>query len=159
VKLGNSGTPGRARATLRRYNYTYDANGNLASVTYPGIVTPAQYGYDATHLLTSQIDNRGNPAGSSTYYPDGKLKTVTDAVGNLTQSTYDVAHHTTTVTNPDGGITVTVTESYGMPLSVTDPLGRVTTHVYDANHNETSMTDPLGKTTHCRRSHHSLSCR
>jgi hypothetical protein len=33
---------------------------------HPGIATPAQYRYDATHLLTSQIDNRGNPAGSST---------------------------------------------------------------------------------------------
>jgi len=32
------------------YLYSYDANGNLANVTYPGVATPAQYQYDPTHL-------------------------------------------------------------------------------------------------------------
>lgn len=61
-----------------QYNYAYDGGGNLASVTYPGIVTPAQYGYSTDHLLTSETDSLGN-TGSSLYYPDGKLKSVTDA--------------------------------------------------------------------------------
>ena len=47
------------------YLYGYDAAGNLASVTYPEIATPAQYEYDATHLLTLERDNRGNVAGST----------------------------------------------------------------------------------------------
>ncbi len=129
------------------YLYTYNAAGELASVTYPGIATPAQYGYDATHLLTSEIDQRGNPAGTTTYYPDGKLKSVTDAVGNLTQYGYDLANRTTTVTNPDGGTVITVADAYGQPLSVIDPLARTTTNTYDANHNLLTTTDPLGKTT------------
>jgi YD repeat-containing protein len=102
--------------------YAYDANGNLATVTYPGIPTPTQYQYDATHLLTQETDRRGNLAGVSTYYADGKLKSVTDAVGNLTQYAYDMATNKTTVTNPDSGTVVTVADAYGMPLSVTDPL-------------------------------------
>jgi YD repeat-containing protein len=130
-----------------QYQYAYDASGNLASVTYPGITAPAQYQYDATHLLTQETDQRGNIAGSSIYYPDGRLKSVTDAVNNTTQYTYNTSTNTTTVTNPDGGTITTVADAYGKPLSVTDPLGRVTTNTYDANHNRLTMTDPLGKLT------------
>jgi YD repeat-containing protein len=43
----------------RNYLYGYDANGNLATVTFPGIATPAKYQYDATHLVTAEIDRRG----------------------------------------------------------------------------------------------------
>jgi len=130
-----------------QYQYAYDANGNLASVTYPSIATPAQYQYDSTHLLTQETDQRGNIAGSSTYYPDGKLQSVTDAVGNTTQYAYNLATNTTTVTNPDGGTVVTLADAYGDPLRTTDPLGRVTTNTYDANHNLLTKIDPLGETT------------
>ena len=130
-----------------QYQYAYDANGNLASVTYPSIVTPAQFQYDSTHLLTQETDRRGNIAGTTTYYADGKLQSITDAVGNTTQYAYSLTTNTTTVTNPDGGTVVTVADSYGDPLTVTDPLGRTTTNTYDANHNLLTSTDPLGKTT------------
>ena len=113
-----------------QFNYTYDTNGNLSTVAYPGIATAGQYQYDATHLLTQETDQRGNVAGTTTYYTDGKLKTVTDAVGNLTQFAYDTTARSTTVTNPDNGTVVTVTDTYGSPTSVTDPLNRVTTNVY-----------------------------
>src|SRR5437879_11566963 len=83
----------------KEYNYGYNGSGELSSVTYPSIVTPAQYAYDATHLLTSETDRRGNPSGASTYFADGKLKSVTDAVGNTTQYAYDIPNHTTTITN------------------------------------------------------------
>lgn len=33
-----------------KYQYGYDANGNLTSVTYPQIATPAQYKYGPTLL-------------------------------------------------------------------------------------------------------------
>src|SRR6266849_5040910 len=57
-----SGRITRITDTLgHQYNYSYDASGNLASVAYPGIAIPEQYTYDATHLLTSETDRRGNP--------------------------------------------------------------------------------------------------
>jgi len=132
-----------------QYNYAYDVNGNLASVTCPPVtppMQPTQYGYDPAHLLTSETDGNGHPAGSSLYYPDGKLQQVTDTVGNVTKFVYDVPNDKTTVTNPDGGTVVTVTDAYGMPLSVTDALNRVTKYSYDGNHNRISMTDPLDAT-------------
>jgi len=60
-----------------QYFYNYDTAGNLQSVQFP--TTPpssATYSYDATHLLTTEIDPRGNSA-SSAYYPDGRLPSVT----------------------------------------------------------------------------------
>ena len=130
-----------------QYLYAYDTSGNLVSVTYPSIATPAQYQYDGTHLLTKEIDQRGNTAGTSTYYANGTLQSVTDAVGNTTSYVYNTATNTTTTTNPDGGSVVTVMDAYGSPLSVTDPLGRTTTNSYDANHNLVTVSDPLGHVT------------
>ena len=129
----------------RNYLYGYDANGNLATVTFPGIATPAQYQYDPTHLVTAEIDRRGN-SNTSTYYADGRLQSITDAAGNTTQWAYDTTARTTTVTNADGGTIMTMADAYGYPLSVTDPLSRTTTYTYDANHDMLTRTDPLGNT-------------
>jgi RHS repeat-associated protein len=128
------------------YKYVYDANGNLSTVTFPSIATPTTYGYDPTHLLTSEQDPRGN-TGSTSYYPNGQVQSITDAAGQTTSYVYNVPANTTTVTNPDGGTVTTVTDAYGMPLTVTDPLGRVTTNTYDPKHNLLTSADPLGKTT------------
>jgi YD repeat-containing protein len=128
------------------YKYAYDATGNLSTVTLPSITQPTTYGYDPTHLLTSEKDPRGN-TGSTSYYPNGTLQSITDAAGQTTSYVYNVATNTTTVTHPDSGTVTTVADAYGMPLSVTDPLGRITTNTYDANHNLLTTTDPLGKTT------------
>src|SRR5258708_14666457 len=86
-----------------QYQYGYDANGNLSSVAYPSITNPAQYQYDPTHLLTQATDQRGNIAGSSTYYADGKLRALTDPVGNTTQVIYKTATNSKTMTNHDRG--------------------------------------------------------
>ena len=129
-----------------QYLYSYDGNGNLTTVTYPGIATPGAYGYDANHLLTQETDRRGNVISTNAYDPNGRIQTNTDALGNTWQYAYDLTTNTTTVTNPDGGTIVTVSDAYGKPLSVTDPLNRTTTYTYDAAHNELTKTDPLGKT-------------
>jgi RHS repeat-associated protein len=132
------------------YLYGYDANGNLASVTYPNVVppaTPTAYTYDPTHLITGGLDSRGNALPTTQYYPDGRLKSVTDALGQTTSYAYDLTTNTTTTTFPDGGVQTVQYDSYGMVLSTTDPLNHTTTNVYDANHDLISVTDPLGHTT------------
>ena len=154
------------------YSYSYDTNGNLASVTYPNSTTPRTYTYDANHLYRGGTDALGYPLPITQYYqstidssgecqgdcdPNGlqlnnRLKNVTDALGEITSYTYDLTTNTTTVTNPQdaNGNSSTETwvyDSYGMVLSHVDPLGNITSNAYDANHNLTSTTDPLSHTT------------
>jgi RHS repeat-associated protein len=132
---------------LNVYQYGYDAAGNLTSVTYPGVATPAQYTYDLTHLYTGGTDPRGKALPSTTYDTAGRLQTVTDAKNQTTSYAYTVATNTTAITYPDMGTATLVYDAYGKLLTSTDPLGHTTTNVYDANHNLTSVTDPMGHTT------------
>jgi YD repeat-containing protein len=129
------------------YGYGYDTSGNLASVTYPGVATAAQYSYDPTHLYTGGTDPRGNALPATTYYTDGKLKSVTDAAGQTTNYGYDLPSRTTTITYPDTGTATSVYDDYGKLITSTDPLGHTTSNAYDANHNLISVMDPLGHTT------------
>jgi len=153
----------------KQYNYAYDASGNLASVTYPGVATPAQYTYDPTHLYTGGIDERGNPMSSATYDSSGRLQTVIrhpdSATTYQTSYNYDTTDqvpvnypdgttamgYTTTTTNPadangNVGRVTQVYDSYGELISSTDPLNHTTLNEYDANHNLIFVTDPLGHT-------------
>ncbi|MGA2435891.1 MAG: Ig-like domain-containing protein, partial [Bryobacteraceae bacterium] len=134
------------------YAYQYDANGNLATITFPGIATPGNCQYDSTHLYKGGTDPRGNPLPAMTYDADNRLQSVTDALGNTVSYAYDLTTNTTTTTYPPDasgnvGTATQVYDNYGMLLTSTDPLGNTTTNVYDVNHNLTSTTDPLGHTT------------
>ncbi|HEX4133776.1 MAG TPA: LamG-like jellyroll fold domain-containing protein, partial [Bryobacteraceae bacterium] len=134
------------------YQYGYDSNGNLASVAYPGPANPTTYTYDATHNYAGGTDPRGNALPATTYDSSGRLKSITDALGQTTGYAYDLTSNTTTITNPadangQTGTVKLIHDSYGMVLTSTDPLGNTTTNTYDANHDPTSVTDPLGHTT------------
>jgi RHS repeat-associated protein len=142
------------------YNYSYDTNGNLVSVTYPNTSTSSTYSYfTGTHLYESGTDFNGNALPQTAYYGstdvdpnglplNGRLKSVTDALSETTSYAYNLDTNTTAITYPpDGGGTVgTATMVYdtaGDLLTSTDPLGHTTTNVYDANRNLTSVTDPM----------------
>jgi RHS repeat-associated protein len=145
------------------YQYGYDANGNLATVTYPATAqsttcpntsapNTSTYTYDSNHLYLSGTDGRCNLLPVAQYYPDGRLQSVSDALGETTSYAYNLATYTTTITYPPDanqnvGTATMVYDSYGMLLSSTNPLGNTTTNVYDANHNLISTTDPLGHTS------------
>ncbi len=131
------------------YSYGYDASGNLVSVSLPAIPVPAAYTYDSTHLLTGETDFRGNST-STQYFPDGRLKSVTDSMNNTTSFAYTLNANgttTTTTTFPDGGVQVRTDNNFGNPLSILDPLKRLTTYTYDSRQNVLTRTDPLGKIT------------
>jgi len=153
------------------YIYTYDSpcgTGNLCSVTFPGVSTPAVYTYDTTptdanyNALLTQTDPNGN-TWTNTYYPtvandpnSGRLESVQSpsvpgpggtSAPYLTQYSYNVPNNTTTTTNPDTGIVVQTNDNFGKPLSITDALNRTTTYAYDSSENLTSQTDALGNTT------------
>lgn len=129
------------------WRYEYDAAGNLSIVRLPGITDPIIYNYDASHLYTGATDPRGNVAIMTTFNPEGRIASVTDAAGNTTGYEYDLSTLTTTVTNPDGGRDVSRYDSLGQLLSETDALGRTTTYTYDSNRNLLSETNALGQVT------------
>src|SRR5262249_23319402 len=131
------------------YQYGYDGSGNLGSVTYPGVATPATYTYDTTHLYTGGKDPRNNALPSTVYDTSGRLQSVTDALGQKTSYAYDLSLNKKKITYPPDangnvGTSVMRYDSYGMLLTSTDPLGNTTTNTYDTNHNLTSAADPLG---------------
>lgn len=128
------------------YSYSYDGNGNLQSVQFPGLTTTANYTYATDHSLLTQGDPVGNTS-IATYDASGRLQTFTDAAQNKWSYSYNVSTNTTTTTNPDNGTVVETDDAFGKPLSITDPLTRTTTYTYDSNENMISKTDPLTKTT------------
>jgi RHS repeat-associated protein len=128
----------------KSYTYVYSATGDLANVTLPGVATPIKYSYDTSHLIKSIIDPRGHTVSTATYYPDGRLQDVTDAVGNKTSYRYNLLTNTTVITYPDDGVYRQVTDGYGSILSATDPLTRTTIFSYDSNHNLKTRTNALG---------------
>jgi RHS repeat-associated protein len=134
--------------TGKVYQYTYDVAGDLTSVKLPDVETPLRYEYDPGHLFRKGIDSRGNAQATSSYFPNGRLQSVTDAMGKTTSYAYDLATNTTTTTHPDNtGSTVQRFDANGLLLSETDPLGRTKSNTYDANRNKRTETDALGKTT------------
>jgi RHS repeat-associated protein/uncharacterized repeat protein (TIGR01451 family) len=128
------------------YHYAYDAAGNLEQVVLPDVDSPLRYTYDASHLLLTAVDARSNQAARATYYPDGRLESETDALGNTMRYAYDVSAGTTTITNPDGGRSTSRRNTAGLLLSQTDPLGRTTSYTYDANRNRLTETNARGET-------------
>jgi RHS repeat-associated protein len=130
------------------YRYTYDGLGDLTSVALPGIDTPLLYEYEPGHLFRKGFDARGNPEATNTYFPNGRLQSITDATGKTTSYSYDLVNNITTTTHPDNtGTTIQRFDANGLLLSETDPLGRTRSYTYDANRNKTSETDALNKTT------------
>ncbi len=130
------------------YRYTYDAAGDLVGVKLPDSETPLGYEYAPGHFFIKGTDSRGNVEAQTTYYPNGRLESVTDAMGKTTGYAYDLSTNTTTVTHPDNsGTTVQRHDANGLLLSETDPLGRTRSYTYDANRNKRTETDALNKTT------------
>src|SRR5262249_10316154 len=116
------------------YVYGYDPAGNLATVQLPSIATPVTYSYSADHLLTGGNDRRGNSA-TSTYFPDGRLQSITDAANQTTSYSYNLATNTTTMMYPDGGTEIRQNDAAGNLIRRVDGLNRTTTFTYDAKRN------------------------
>jgi len=150
------------------YTYTYDTNGNLQSVQYPGLTAAETYTYATDHSLLTEVDPNGNTS-TATYYSsandggnallDGRLQSVTgpsvsDANGNPTQYTtqysYNLSTNATTITNPDGGTVTRTDDAFGNPLTIVEAVNstttRTTTNQYDSNENLTKVIRPCGNT-------------
>lgn len=153
-----------------RIAYTYDQNGNRASMKDES--GSSQYVYDKNDRLIRVIKN-GDDQLVYTYDAIGNVETVTDKTGFVTRYTYDKANRmetvlaagkTTTYTYDKNGNRETigyeggVKESYAydrtnrlLKLSNVKPGGALLSefsYTYDGAGRQTSKTDSYGKTSY-----------
>jgi RHS repeat-associated protein len=157
-------------AAAKTVNYTYDADGNRASIQYPDT-----YLFSYTYTERNQLKSVGNNA-IYTYDLDGNLATRTPANGTSSTYTYDALDQVTSIVHALNGTTRRFDYAYdnvgnrkwtkregnvgdvfgydladqvtGVQLNVANPSGVQSiprTIIYDANGNRTSFS-PYGPT-------------
>ncbi|WP_405988357.1 DUF6531 domain-containing protein [Streptomyces sp. NBC_00986] len=125
-----------------KWTYT---SGNVATYT-DGRSDKTSYGYDTSGRLTSITDPAGGVT-NLTYTAAGLASSVTTARGKKTSYGYDTAGDLTSVTSPLNEQTNYTYDASGRQLTSADPLGDSTAYTYDAADDVTSVTDPRGKKT------------
>jgi RHS repeat-associated protein len=128
-----------------RFDYTYDARGNVATeATVDGTWA---YTYDAIGELTRAVFTSANPA----VLPDEDQAFEYDAAGNRTRTVIDgvTTTYTTNARNEYtqvGGTAYTYDADGNLATATTG--GETTTYTFDALDRLTGVTDPTGTTTH-----------
>ena len=133
---------------FRKTSYTYDATGNVLTVTRLSGTANAvttTYEYEPVFNQVSKIKDPLLHETNFTYDAFGNLQTVQDANANQTSYTYNAVGQPLTVTTPAG--TTQFVYDFGDLVSVIDPLGNVTNRGLDAIGRLQSMTNPLALTT------------
>ncbi|MGP3956480.1 DNRLRE domain-containing protein [Nonomuraea sp. 3N208] len=144
----------------RSWAFSYDALGNLKTVTDPlGVPTPDAtdyttfYEYDPVGQLTKVIDAEDNPTTFTDYHASGFPEKITDAESNVTSTGYDVRGNVLSVTDALGKTTSQTYDIFKRPLESKVPKDQdasppvfITTPapVYDRNDNITKTTAPNG---------------
>jgi len=143
--------------------YSYDAAGNLISVTDPlgelwrfgydaagrriSFTTPSgavtRFTYDAAGRMTASTDPSG-AAMRYEYSASGLLLQTTDPTGAVYRSGYNSSGQLTSVTDPLGRTAAYEYDPIGNPLSFAEPAGGTSSAVYDALGRVASMTGPDG---------------
>jgi len=119
----NKGRVTQERTGTREITYTYDAKGNLATLTNERGQTTS-YGYDSVDNLTT-VTYPNNTTEHFTYDNNGNL---------LTRTVPTPAEHTFTYNGAD------------LRVSNTSPLQKSTTYNYDKSKNLTTIHKPSAKT-------------
>ena len=127
---------------------TYDPAGKLLT-TKNANDELVEYTYDETDLLVSETAVGGDEKHtvSYTYYPDGKVKTITYPDKTTESYIYDHAGRVLSVTDSEGNAKTMTYDSNGNILTSSDELGNTVTYTYDKYGRVTSMTDANGNKT------------
>ena len=160
----------------RKTAYTYDAMGNILSITRMAqdppnsVTTNFTYEPDFNQLETitdplshpttfGHSDGKGNVTSIKnaldkiwTILPNaaGQPASITDPLGNVTQFTYSLANNTgdlNSVIDPLTNTTTRFTDAVGRLIRLTDALGNTTLYDYDSLNRLTKVTDSLNGTT------------
>ncbi|HET6353114.1 DNRLRE domain-containing protein [Streptomyces sp.] len=142
----------------RKWQFGYDAFGNLKSVTDPkGVATSTvddyttKYEYDSFGQQTKSTDANGNATTFSEYDAVGYPSTITDPEAHATKTVYDVRGNVASVTDALNKVTTQTYDTFGRPLVSKVPKEQangeyITTPApdYDANDNVLKTTGPNG---------------
>ncbi|MGT2754251.1 HNH/ENDO VII family nuclease [Streptococcus ovis] len=150
------------------YSYTYDGVGNQLTITDAEGNTTT-YAYDSRGRLVTETDalgqtitykrddlgrilTRTNEAGHTNHltYDDRNqaVKTITDALGQVTENTYDASGNLTDVNYPIGTKTQTTYDVMGRVLSYIDEAGQTVSYTYDSVGNKLTETKEDKKTSY-----------
>jgi RHS repeat-associated protein len=123
--------------------YGYDANGDLASFTdREENTTTFTYEPAFPHHLKGIKDPLGRTPIKNDYYPDGRIKSHTDAFGKTITYTHDVAGRQEIVVDREGAQRVLEYDERGNVLKETQPDGKVMRRTFDDRQNRLTETEP-----------------
>ncbi len=154
---------------VRSTRYTYDADGNLETVTDPYGKTTT-YTYDADNEPV-KVEQPNGTTNETEYEANGHVESETNGAHETTEYRRNLLGEAAEIIDPRSRTTVKEYDPAGNLISMTDPAGRTTTYTYDAdNHlkevsyseggahsvkyeydadgNRTGMTDGTGTTTY-----------
>jgi YD repeat-containing protein len=133
---------GTANAVTSSFTYTSDYN-QLASVTDPlGHATHFSYTYGCLTQITDALGHSTTIQCTGA----GQPASVQDALGNTVALTYQ-GYDLQAVTDPLNRTVSYAVDSLGRRTATRDPLGNVTLTQYDTNDRVTSATDALNQAT------------
>jgi RHS repeat-associated protein len=127
----------------RTTSFTYDANGNLASLSDGGSTESIMIDSGGR---VRQIQDTSGDTTKFDYWPGGQLKTMTDPNLQPTQYTYDTLNRLYTVQDPLGNTTTYLYNDLSLVKQRTDRNNAITKYVYDVDGNLTQEITPSGTT-------------
>ncbi|MGE3106326.1 MAG: hypothetical protein AB7F83_03900, partial [Lysobacterales bacterium] len=132
----------------RTTELTYDANGNKLTETVSGVDSPARtrrFVYDAANRNTAFTDGAGQVSHSA-YFPNGEVRTRTDARGGTVRFSLDAANRVIESRGPrPEQVTTASYDGVGNRIAERLVNGRTLTHRYDPLHRLQSSRDRLGE--------------
>jgi RHS repeat-associated protein len=168
---GGGTCPICGNTTIGELNFTYDANGNVATrtdalgntttYTYEPVFNKVtlitdplgnifKYTYDSSGNMVTATDPNGHTT-SNTYNSAGQRTETTDALGQKTTFSYSaqaVGADLISITDQLGNKTLLAYDSASRPVAIVDALGKQTTVTYDALDHVVILTNPQGNTIH-----------
>ena len=128
----------------RATNYSYDANGNVETVTEPN-GNRTQYTYDADNEPI-KVEAPNGAVTETEYDKAGQVTAQTDANKHTTKYVRSLLEEVTEVADPLGHKTKKEYDAAGNLKTLKDPKARTTTYTYDPGNRLTEVSYSDGKT-------------
>lgn len=134
-----------AEGKARKWRYTYNAHGQIKTVTNPrtDIVARDTHDYDADGNISTVTNAAGQKTTFSNYDANGRVGRIVDRNGLTTDLLYSERGWLTSST-VSGLVTTYTYDRVGQLRQVVAPGNVIVNYNYDAAHRLTGMADVLG---------------